>query len=89
VFFFAYHNIGRIMIHKGALAEYSQVEMLLVALPRELRAKAVMKLNLHSRDPLTFKCDKLRNHVLDKCATANGLELVDSEGAYTAQGVSP
>jgi len=32
-------NITHIMINKGALAEYSQVEMLLGALPRDLRGK--------------------------------------------------
>jgi len=36
--------MSRIMINNGALAEYSQVEMLLGALPRDLGAKAVMKL---------------------------------------------
>jgi hypothetical protein len=54
------------MIDKGALAAYSQVEMLLGALPRQLRAKAVMKHKLDPRDPSTFKYDKLRTHVLDK-----------------------
>jgi len=39
-----YDNISRIMINKGALAEYSQVEMLLGALPRDLRFRVVMKL---------------------------------------------
>jgi len=43
-FILAYDNISRIIIDKGALAEYSQVEMLLGALPRNLSAKAVMKL---------------------------------------------
>jgi len=57
-FILAYDNISRIMIDKGALAEYSQVEMLLGALPRNLRAKAVMKLELDPRDPSTFKYDK-------------------------------
>jgi hypothetical protein len=42
------------MIEKVALAKYSQVEMLLGALPRHLRAKAVMQLALDSRNPLTF-----------------------------------
>jgi len=58
-FILAYDNISRIMISKGAFAEYSQVEMLLGALPRDLRAKAVMKLELDPRDPSTFKYDKL------------------------------
>jgi hypothetical protein len=88
-FILAYDNISRIMIDKGALAEYSQVEMLLGALPRNLRAKAVMKLELDPRDPSTFKYDKLRKHVLDKCVTADALALLDSEGARTAPGVSP
>jgi hypothetical protein len=58
-FILAYDNISRIMISKWALAEYSQVEMLLGALPRDLRAKAVMKHELDPRDSSTFKGDKL------------------------------
>jgi len=88
-FILAYDNISRIMINKGALAEYSEVEMLLRALPRELRAKAVMKLELYPRDPSMFKDVKLRKHVLDKCASPNALALLDSEGARTALGDSP
>ena len=88
-FFLAYNNISRIMISKGALAEYSPVEMLLGALPRDFRAKAIMKLELDPRDPSTFKYDKLRKYALDKCATADALALLDSEGARTAPGVSP
>jgi hypothetical protein len=84
-----YDNISRIMISKGALAEYSQVEMLLGALLRDFRATAVMKLELDPREPATFKYNKLRQHVLNKCATADGLALLNSEGARTAPGVSP
>jgi len=36
---------------------------------------------------LTFKYDKLQNHILDKCVTADDLYLPDSEGAHTAPGV--
>jgi hypothetical protein len=43
------------MINMGALAEYSQVEMLVRALPTDSRAKAVMQLELDPRDPSTFK----------------------------------
>jgi hypothetical protein len=63
--------------------------MLLGALPRDLKAKAVMKLELDPRDPSTFKYDKLRNHVLDKCATSNALAHLDSKAARMAPGVSP
>jgi len=83
-----YDNISRIMISKGDLAEYSQVEMLLGALQRDLRTKAVMKLELDPRDPLTFKYDKLRKHVINKCATADALTLLDSDGARAVPGVS-
>jgi hypothetical protein len=58
------------VINKGALAEYSRVEMLLGALSPDLRVQAVMKLELHPRDPSMFKYDKLRKHVLDKSVTA-------------------
>jgi len=47
------------MINKGAVAEYSEVEMSLGALPRDLRAKALLKLKLDSRDPWTFTHDEL------------------------------
>jgi hypothetical protein len=88
-FILADDNISSIMISKGVLAEYSQVEMLLGALPRDFRAKAVMKLEIDHRDPSTFKYEKLRKHVLDECATADVLALLDSEGVSTAPGVSP
>jgi hypothetical protein len=77
------------MIRNGALAEYSQVEMLFGSLPRDWKAKAVMKLKLDSRDPSTFKYNQLRKDVLDICATRDALALLDSEAACTAQGVSP
>jgi soluble lytic murein transglycosylase-like protein len=76
------------MISKGAFAEYSEVEMLLGALPRDLRAKAVMKLELVRRDPSMFKYNKLRKHVIGKCATPDALALLDSDGACTVPGVS-
>jgi len=88
-FILAYDIISRIMIRRGALAEYSQVQMLLRALRRDLRAKAVMNLELDPRDPSRFKYKKLRMHVLDKCATADALALLHSEGACTVPGVSP
>jgi len=50
----AYDNISCILINKGALAEYSLVELLLDALPRDLRTKAVMILEQDPRDPTTF-----------------------------------
>jgi len=77
------------MISKAGLAESSQVEMLLGALTTDLKPKAVMKLELDPREPSTFKSDKLRKHVLDKCSTADALVLLDSAGARTALGVSP
>jgi len=76
------------MINKGALAEYSPVEMLLTALPRALSAKAVMQLELDPRDRFTFKYDTLQTHVLIDCITADALTLLDSEGAHTVLGVS-
>jgi len=88
-FILAYDNISSIMLTKGALAEYSQVEMILAAHPRDLRAKAVMKLQLDPRDPLTFKYDKLSMHDLEKCATTNSLTMLDLDGARTAPVVTP
>jgi len=77
------------VIDKGASAEYSQVEMLLRALCRKLRPKAVLKLKLDPSDPSMFIYDKLRQHVLDKCVTTNALGILVLEGALTAPGVSP
>ena len=68
---------------------YSQVEMLLEAHLRDLQAKAVMRLELYPGDHSKLKHRTLRNHVLDKCATANALALLDSQGAGTVPGVSP
>jgi len=62
--------------------------MLLGALPRELSAKVVMELDLDPGDPSTFKGGKLQKHVLDICATADALALLDSERARTVPGVS-
>jgi len=47
-FILTYNNISCSMISKGAWVEYSQVEMLLGALPRDMRPKAVMKLKLYA-----------------------------------------
>jgi len=47
------------MINKGSLVKYSQVEMMLGALPRDLKANVVMKVELDPRNPSTFKHDKL------------------------------
>jgi hypothetical protein len=88
-FILAYNNISSIMINKGVLAKFSQVQMFLGALPHNLKGKAVMKFKRDPRGHWTFKYDTLRKHVLDKCATGNALPLLDSEGARTVPGVSP
>jgi len=88
-FILTYDIISRIMINLGAWAEYSHVEMMLGALPRDLRAKAGMKIKPDPIEPSTFKYNELWKHVLDNCATAYTLALPDSEGAQTAPGISP
>jgi len=85
----AYDNISRMMIDKGALAEYSQVEMLLGALQGNLGPNALMSLELDRRDPLTFKYDKLWKDGIGNCVTANAITLLASEVAHMAPGVSP
>lgn len=77
------------MINKGAFARYSHQEMLLHAVPRELRATAVTKLELDPRDPSMFKYLKLQNHALSKCITADALALLYWHGACTAPAFSP
>jgi len=71
------------------LAKYSQLEMLLRALPRYLTATGIMLLKQHPRDPSTFKYEKPRKHFFDKSVNADALTLQDSERAHTAPGVSP
>jgi len=79
------------MINQGALAKYPQVEMLLGALPRYLKANAVMKLEVDLRNPSTFKYNKPQKSILDQCGTTNApaLAFVYSEAACAAPGVCP
>jgi hypothetical protein len=81
-------NISHIIIKNIALAEYLQVEMVLGALTSDLRAKLVMKLEQHPRDPSTVKYNNLQRHVVDNCATPDTLIFMDVEVAYMAPGVS-
>jgi hypothetical protein len=70
------------------LAEYLLVEMLPEALSGIVKAKVVMQLESHPRDPSMFKYNKLPKHILCKCVTPNSLPLLDPEGAHPALGVS-
>jgi len=88
-FILDYDNISHSIISKGTLAEYSQVDVLIGALPRYWRAKVVMKFELDPRAPSMFKYNKLQKHVLDKCGTADAVALLDPEGACVALGVTP
>jgi len=54
-----YDHISCVMINKEALAEYSQMEMLLGALPQDLKLKAGIKLELDPRDPSPYKYNNL------------------------------
>lgn len=85
----AYDNISHIMITNGALADFSEIQMLLGALLRDLRAKVLMKLKLDPRDPSTFKYNKLQKHLLHKCVHTDAVTLLTSERACTGPGVSP
>jgi len=53
------YNISCVMINKEALAEYSQMEMLLGPLPQDLKSEAGMKLEFDPRDPSPFKYSNL------------------------------
>jgi len=88
-FILTYNNISRIMIDKGVFAEYTQVEMVLGALPTNLSAKVVMKLELDLWDPSKCKYNKLWKHIFDRCVTAEAHAHLDLEGASSAPGVSP
>jgi len=72
----------------GDLAKYWQVEMLLGALPRILKAKAVMKLKPYHWDPSIFKNNKPQSHILNIWLTANPLALLEIKQALTALGVT-
>jgi len=85
---FTYNNISHITINQGALAKYSQPEMLLWALWRELGAKVVMKLEQYPRDPTMFKYDGCRDYAPNKCVISHALQQRDSEGAHMAPEVS-
>ena len=39
------------MIHIGSLADYSYVEMLLGVIPKDMRIKVELKVELDARDP--------------------------------------
>jgi hypothetical protein len=51
----AYNHISRMMITNGVLAEYTELRMLLEALPRDLGANAVLKPELDPPNPSTFE----------------------------------
>jgi hypothetical protein len=61
--------------------------MLLGALPRDLRANAVTKLEQDPRYLSMCKNNKRRKNVTDKCATADALAILDLECPLTAPGV--
>lgn len=82
-------NISPSMITKRAVAEDSQVAMLLRALQGDLCANAVMKIEQDRRVPVTFQFDKLQKHILSKCATLDALAILDLNGSHTAPAVSP
>lgn len=84
----AHDNISHIMIKKGALVHNSQEEMLLRALPREMRANATMKRELVTRYSSRFKSNILQTQVLDKCVSADVLSPLDPDASPTAPGVS-
>jgi len=76
------------MINKGALAKYSQGDIMRGALPRVLRVKAVMTLELDLRDPATSKHSRTQTPVVDRCVTTDAITLLDPDRATTAPGVS-
>ena len=83
-----YDNVSRTMFVNGSLAEYTRVESLMKALPRSLKAKAVVRLDMDPQQLATFRYDRLRDFLIAKCATADALPLIDSEETSTAQGIS-
>jgi hypothetical protein len=87
-FILAYDNISRAMITKGTLYECMRVETLLAALPKDLKGKAIVKLELDPQEPETFKYDSLHKYILDKCITADALALLDTDTAHMRLGVS-
>lgn len=79
-FIISYDIFSHIMIYKEAFAKYSQVEMLLSALPTNLTGKAVIPVEFGPTDSSTFIYDMLRKHVLEQCVTAAAQAQLDSVG---------
>jgi hypothetical protein len=77
------------MNNNGAWAKDSQEELLLGALPRDLRANVLMQFKLPPRDSSMFKYDKFRKHFLDiyTTTTTDAIIVLDTEGACTVLGV--
>jgi len=76
------------MINARAFAQYVQVEILLRAVLRHLRAKRGMKLDHDPRDPSTFNYGKLWKHVLNICATSDAPALLETDRLRTGPGIS-
>lgn len=88
VFILPYDNISSIMMNKGAMAKYRQVEILYQALPRDLKAEVANLFEIDSRDPSTFLYGKFKRHLLTTCVTTDAFTLLDLEGAHMALVVS-
>jgi len=88
-FILAYDNILRIMSNNWTMVEYWEVDILLGALPRDMRITLVGNLQLDPRDHLIISTDTLQKHVLHKRATTHTLALLDWESVHAVVGLYP
>jgi len=83
------NHTSHIMIKMGVLAEYTQVEMLLGAIPHNMRVTVLMKLKLRCRNPSILTYVNILKYVLNTSVTGNAVALIVMEGACSATEVSP
>lgn len=79
--FLANDNISLIMTDTEALADDSQMHILLGDLPWELKANVVMKLELDPRNPSMFTYATLQKLVFNNCFHTYDRTILDLDGA--------
>jgi len=72
-----YDHISGVVTERGMMVEYERTEMLLRALPKPLRRKAISKLGLNPLDPRTLEYGKLKGWIAARIAAAEALTIFD------------
>jgi len=84
-----YKNMSHILINKGAMAEYSQLEILLATLQRDGSGNFLIKLEEDPRPPSRWEYNTLWKQYLDSFLTTNTLAIMHSGWVCTVPGDSP